>query len=171
MADAKRLRRLVLTVKAGDSLCILVSTGQRLIVRRDLRDPNKFLFEEFTALAEKPYFRISRKKSAPSKTSAASQENGAAMNEQVRLRRLVLKVAVGEAVFITVSNDRLLVVRRDAQKPNRLVFEEFTALTEKPYFRITREHPATITGDRAVSNQMQHRRRASRFGNDAQAGL
>ena len=56
--DTGKLRRLVRRLKAGESLLVTVATGHALVIRRDARDSNKFLFEEFTALEAKPYFVI-----------------------------------------------------------------------------------------------------------------
>ena len=56
--DTGKLRRLVRRLKAGESLLVKVATGHALVIRRDARDSNKFLFEEFTAPEAKPYFVI-----------------------------------------------------------------------------------------------------------------
>ena len=56
--DTGKLRCLVRRLKAGESLLVKVATGHALVIRRDARDSNKFLFEEFTAPEAKPYFVI-----------------------------------------------------------------------------------------------------------------
>jgi len=56
--DTGKWCRLVRRLKAGESLLVKVATGHALVIRRDTRDSNKFLFEEFTAPETKPYFVI-----------------------------------------------------------------------------------------------------------------
>jgi|GEM_PF-2133483 len=58
----KLLKRLVLTLRPGDSVLVDVATGHQLVIRRDKRDKNKFFFEEHVCKpTEKPYFRIIRR--------------------------------------------------------------------------------------------------------------
>lgn len=86
-----------------------------------------------------------------------------------KLRRLVLRLKPGESFRVELATGLLLAIRRDASDSNKFMFEEMTALEDRPYF-IVHHQSESVPDGQFLDGWLQHQRWLNRFGGEVSGG-